>query len=105
MPKANDAVVAQPAKQPVKQPTKRSAKRPVKQPDSQESLDTHPSSPIPVPVSTAETAKLTDSAIDKAVFLRKYAENALQQAKEGSPEDYHKLVKLFAYSRRASPLT
>ncbi|PIA16005.1 hypothetical protein COEREDRAFT_8958, partial [Coemansia reversa NRRL 1564] len=111
MPEASNAVAAQPTKR----PTKRSTKRSLKQPASQESQTTHSASPISIPaseetatVAEAEaeaTAKPADTAIDKAVFLRKYAESALQQAKQGSPEEYHKLVKLFAYSRRASPLT
>ncbi|KAI8320248.1 RNA polymerase I-specific transcription initiation factor RRN3 [Martensiomyces pterosporus] len=43
-------------------------------------------------------------SIDKSVFLRKFTENALKQAKEGSPEEYYKLVKIFSYSKHASPV-
>ncbi|KAI9506568.1 RNA polymerase I-specific transcription initiation factor RRN3 [Coemansia spiralis] len=43
--------------------------------------------------------------IDKAIFLRKFTENALQQVKEGNPEEYYKLVKVFSYSKQASSVT
>ncbi|KAJ2779166.1 DNA independent RNA polymerase I transcription factor [Coemansia interrupta] len=37
--------------------------------------------------------------IDKSIFLRKFAENALLQVKEGNVDEYQKLIKVFSYSR------
>ncbi|KAJ2698031.1 DNA independent RNA polymerase I transcription factor [Coemansia sp. IMI 209128] len=50
--------------------------------------------------STAATATQPDTVINKAVFLRKFTENALLQVKEGNHEEYSKLVKVFLYSQR-----
>ncbi|KAJ2719828.1 DNA independent RNA polymerase I transcription factor [Coemansia sp. Benny D115] len=47
----------------------------------------------------------SELAIDKSVFLRKFTENALQQVKEGNPDEYHKLIKVFSYSRTALNIT
>ncbi|KAJ2553793.1 DNA independent RNA polymerase I transcription factor [Coemansia sp. RSA 1933] len=43
--------------------------------------------------------------INKSVFLRKFTENALQQFKEGNPEEYYKLVKVFTFSKYTSHMT
>ncbi|KAJ1956013.1 DNA independent RNA polymerase I transcription factor, partial [Linderina pennispora] len=64
--------------------------------------------PIRLPVATTEEQQLPAGlAIDKAVFLRKFTENALQQVKEvsGKMDEYFKLIKVFSYTRNASPLT
>ncbi|KAJ2019488.1 DNA independent RNA polymerase I transcription factor [Coemansia sp. RSA 922] len=45
------------------------------------------------------------TVIDKAVFLRKFTENALLQVKEGNHEEYSKLVKVFLYSQRETNTT
>ncbi|KAJ2831883.1 DNA independent RNA polymerase I transcription factor [Coemansia sp. 'formosensis'] len=46
----------------------------------------------------------TATIIDKAEFLRKFTENALLQVKQGSHEEYSKLVKVFLYSQRETSL-
>ncbi|KAJ2787276.1 DNA independent RNA polymerase I transcription factor, partial [Coemansia helicoidea] len=39
------------------------------------------------------------AAIDKAAFLRRFVESALRQAREGQPDEYQRLVRVFAYTR------
>ncbi|KAJ1902209.1 DNA independent RNA polymerase I transcription factor [Kickxella alabastrina] len=87
------------------------ARRPIKQPVSRRkhivvaAADQSTETAAPAPATAAPAAEETlDLVIDKSVFLRKFTENALQQVKEGNPEEYYKLVKVFAYSRTASHL-
>ncbi|KAJ2139236.1 DNA independent RNA polymerase I transcription factor [Coemansia sp. RSA 1807] len=40
--------------------------------------------------------------INKQVFLQKFVESALLQVKEGNLDEYHKLVKVFAYTRHST---
>ncbi|KAJ2870778.1 DNA independent RNA polymerase I transcription factor [Coemansia aciculifera] len=86
-----------------------------------ESTSTTPEVPLPQPlprpvrravsrkqrVAAADSSSTTQPApiIDKAVFLRKFTENALLQVKEGNHEEYSKLVKVFLYSQRETNIT
>ncbi|KAJ2846694.1 DNA independent RNA polymerase I transcription factor [Coemansia brasiliensis] len=53
----------------------------------------------------SSTSTDTTGVVNKQVFLRKFVENALQQVKEGSIDEYRKLVQVFAFNRYASPNT
>ncbi|KAJ2523515.1 DNA independent RNA polymerase I transcription factor [Coemansia sp. RSA 1939] len=63
------------------------------------------SSPVDGADSLDTTAADSGVSIDKSVFLRKFVENALQQFKEGNPEEYYKLVKVFTFSKYTSYIT
>ncbi|KAJ2504839.1 DNA independent RNA polymerase I transcription factor [Coemansia sp. RSA 2052] len=58
----------------------------------------------PVEDASSSTQQAAGTLIDKAVFLRKFTENALLQVKEGNHEEYSKLVKVFLYSQREAGL-
>ncbi|KAJ2899526.1 DNA independent RNA polymerase I transcription factor [Coemansia aciculifera] len=47
----------------------------------------------------ADDASSGATTIDKAAFLHKFTESALQQVKEGNHEKYSELVKVFLYSQ------
>ncbi|KAJ2491364.1 DNA independent RNA polymerase I transcription factor [Coemansia sp. RSA 2050] len=54
---------------------------------------------------TTTTTTQPGTVINKAVFLRKFTENALLQVREGNHEEYSKLVKMFLYSQRETSLS
>ncbi|KAJ1858863.1 DNA independent RNA polymerase I transcription factor [Coemansia sp. RSA 1853] len=62
--------------------------------------------PIKEAVSRRKQASRTPDSdattINKQVFLQKFVENALLQVKEGNLDEYHKLVKVFAYTRHST---
>ncbi|KAJ1737650.1 DNA independent RNA polymerase I transcription factor [Coemansia sp. RSA 1250] len=55
------------------------------------------------PAAVPAASSTGTGVVSKQVFLRKFVENALRQVKEGSIDEYRKLVQVFAFSRHASP--